>query len=110
MVPQLRSSAAVRVPIVSLVTLCVPKRNDVDVYFERIAGVSDPNAPKDQAAAPLAPPTAAAAAPSTASDALDPNGFPLSPMQDQDHLWFVQVVSLIHSSNVASTIYTGDKC
>lgn len=60
----------------------------MDVYFERIAGVSDPQ----QAEAEDQPDTTAqiAMAPASDSGAVDENGFPLSPLQDQDQLWFVQ--------------------
>ncbi|RKY20083.1 MAG: hypothetical protein DRQ55_08855 [Planctomycetota bacterium] len=64
----------------------------MDVYFERIAGVSAPKSAQEQAAAPAVTPAPANS--STPSDALDANGFPLSPMQDQDHLWFVQAAGL----------------
>lgn len=64
----------------------------MDVYFEKIAGVAEPKELQQQraAAAPESSPAAAAAG----APALDPNGFPLTPMSDQDELWFLQAARM----------------
>lgn len=58
----------------------------MDVYFERIAGVADtrPQPPKSEAA-PALP---------GEDEPIDEDGFPISPLRDQDHLWFVQASRL----------------
>lgn len=62
----------------------------MDVYFERIAGVADPR----KAAAAEPAPEAASVVPTARGGGLDENGFPVSPLHDQDHLWFVQASRL----------------
>ncbi|MFT7463471.1 MAG: hypothetical protein ACI9EF_001815 [Pseudohongiellaceae bacterium] len=67
----------------------------MDVYFEKIAGVAEPKELQQEreAAMPERAPAPTATAPS-AQQALDPNGFPLTPMSDQDELWFIQAARM----------------
>ena len=58
----------------------------MDVYFERIAGVADTRPQETHGPAPVTS--------TVREDSLDANGFPLSPLKDQDHLWFVQAARL----------------
>lgn len=69
----------------------------MDVYFERIAGVADTRPAPSPAAQAAPAPAAEPAAPA----GLDENGFPLSPLSDQDQLWFVQA-SRLHRPLAAS--------
>jgi len=65
----------------------------MDVYFEKIAGIAEPKElQQERAAAQPERDSAPVAAAST--QALDPNGFPLTPMSDQDELWFIQAANM----------------
>lgn len=77
----------------------------MDVYFERIAGVAEPKGqgPRRPAGATPAPKSGASRLELDGDEAeshgpepvaLDENGFPLSPLRDQDELWFVQAAQL----------------
>jgi hypothetical protein len=64
----------------------------MDIYFEKIAGVAEPreiSMNRQQPPEPRAVPDRPASQP-----ALDDDGFPLSPMDDQDNLWFVQAARM----------------
>ena len=65
----------------------------MDVYFEKIAGIAEPKELQHERAAAM-PERSSAPAPAASTQALDPNGFPLTPMSDQDELWFIQAAHM----------------
>lgn len=73
----------------------------MDVYFEKIAGVAEhnPDAPPDplklELALEQAPADEGTQNPTQEKGPdLDDHGFPVSPLREQDHLWFVQAAQL----------------
>lgn len=64
----------------------------MDVYFERIAGVTERNAGRKMPRGGEA--STEAMVPAEANVAVDEDGFPVSPLRDQDELWFVQAAQL----------------
>lgn len=70
----------------------------MDVYFERIAGVADTR-PRPPQAAP------APVSEVEAEDGpIDEEGFPVSPLREQDHLWFMQASRLHRPLTGAASI------
>lgn len=65
----------------------------MDVYFERIAGVAEAKATRRMPRVEGGEPTEAMV-PDAEEVELDDDGFPVSPLKDQDHLWFVQAAQL----------------